>query len=167
MEERMKYFAFVILWVFALFVIFGISLAETDPEYDKAIHFYNSKKYTEAIMLLKEYVEKRPDASAYYRIGYALYKLRKFNEANKYFEMTYLIDPTFSPKKFGLPELPEHIKKSIQPPSGEVPSEQVPQMPETMIQEATPEPTPESQPSEDIQPPKPQEPTVTPSLPEP
>jgi hypothetical protein len=163
----MKYFAFSILGVFALFVMFGISLAETDSEYDKAIQLYNSKKYTEAIRLLKEYVEKKPDASAYYRIGYALYKLRKFNEADKYFEMAYLIDPIFSPKKFGLPELPEHIKKSIQLPSDEVPSEQIPQMPETMLHEATPKPFPERQPSEEVQPPKPQDPTVTPSLPEP
>jgi hypothetical protein len=39
-------------------------------------------------------------------MGYALYKLRKFNESTEYFRETYLIDPTFSPVKSGL--LQEH-----------------------------------------------------------
>ena len=95
----MKKIAFIIAVIFALFVISGIILAGTDTEYDKALTYYNSGKYKEAVTLLKDYVKKKPDPSAYYRIGYALYKLRKFDEANKYFKMSYLLDPMFSPKQ--------------------------------------------------------------------
>src|SRR3989304_9517440 len=113
MEAMMKKFVFIIITFFLVLGITDILFAETNTEYDSAVQFYNAGKYKEAINLLKIYVAKRPEPSAYYRIGYALYKLKQFNEANKYFEMTYLIDPTFSPQLAGLPELPEEMKKKV------------------------------------------------------
>jgi len=107
----MKKFSFIIILVFFILNIFYISFAETDKEYETAIQYYNAGKYRESINLFKVYVTKRPEPSAYYRIGYALYKLRQFDEANKYFEMTYLVDPLFSPHKIGLPELPKKMKR--------------------------------------------------------
>lgn len=107
----MKKIVFIIISVFLVLFINNISSSETNKEYDIAIQYYNTGKYREAINLLKIYVSKKPDPSAYYRIGYALYKLKRFDEANKYFEMTYLIDPLFSPQKTGLSEFPEKIKK--------------------------------------------------------
>lgn len=163
MEAMMKKVAFIIT-VFLVLGIANILLAETNTEYDTAIQYYNSGKYKEAISLLKIYVAKKPDASAYYRIGYALYKLRQFDEANKYFEMTYLIEPTFSPQKVGLPELPEEMKKAAKRPRKEAPLKEVPYAESEAEQpEAKPELLPEKQPLKEVQPPKTQETTVTPA----
>jgi hypothetical protein len=119
----MKKIAFIIAVIVALFVLSGIILAGTDTDYDKALTYYNNGKYKEAITLLKDYIKKKPDSSAYYRIGYALYKLRKFDEANEYFKMAYLIDPQFSPRQFGLPEYPEQqIEKPVAPSPEQAPS---------------------------------------------
>ena len=159
----MKKVVFIIT-VFLVLVITDILLAETNKEYDTAVQFYNTGKYKEAINLLKIYTAKRPEPSAYYRIGYALSKLKQFNEANKYFEMTYLIDPTFSPQKAGLPELPEKMKKAAKP-RRKAPLKQVPYAEKEAEQlEAKPEPLPEKQPSKEVQPPKTQMPAVTPEV---
>ena len=160
----MKKVVFIIT-VFLVLVITDILLAETNKEYDTAVQFYNTGKYKEAINLLKIYIAKRPEPSAYYRIGYALYKLKQFNEANKYFEMTYLIDPTFSPQLAGLPELPEEMKKKVKRPRKEAPLKEVPYAGSEAEQlEAKPEPLPEKQPSKEIQPPKTKMPAVTPEV---
>ncbi len=81
---------------FMLAVLSGWATAEPDNEYKRALQYYNSGQYEEAAGLFKEYVKKKPIASAYYRAGYALYKLGKRNEAVKYFDEAYLIDPDFS-----------------------------------------------------------------------
>ncbi len=165
MEAMMKKVAFIIITVFLVLGLTDILFAETNTEYDSAVQFYNAGKYKEAINLLKIYIAKRPEPSAYYRIGYALYKLKQFNEANKYFEMTYLIDPTFSPQLAGLPELPEKMKKKIKRPRKEAPLKQVPSAEKEAEQlEAKPEPLPEKQPSKEVQPPKTQMPAVTPEV---
>lgn len=111
----MKKVFFIIITVFLVLGLTHILFAETNTEYDSAVKFYNAGKYKEAINLLKIYVSKKPEPPAYYRIGYALYELRQFDEATKYFEMTYLIDPTFSPQLAGLPELPKEMKKAAKP----------------------------------------------------
>ncbi len=150
----MKKIAFFSIMVFALFALSDTLIAKTDTEYETALQYYNSGKFKEAIRLLKVYVEKRPEPSAYYRIGYALYKLKQFKEANKYFDMTYLIDPMFSPIQYGLPELPEDIKKAVKPPK-EAPSKKTPQAAVTEEkQPAKKEPTPLTQPLKPVQPPK-------------
>jgi hypothetical protein len=154
----MKHFACSLIVFLTVLAICNIPFAETDTEYDKALKYYNSGKYKEAVELLKNYVQTKPEPSAYYRIGYALYKLKKFNEADEYFKMTYLIDPMFSPQQHGLPERPDMpFKESA----------------ESMPEQAAPKPMPpeSKQPSHESQPQKAQEPTVTPpekpSLPEP
>src|SRR4030043_562971 len=163
MEVMMKKVVFIITVVLVLGIT-DILLAETNKEYDTAVQFYNTGKYKEAINLLKIYIAKRPEPSAYYRIGYALYKLKQFNEANKYFEMTYLIEPTFSPQKAGLPELPKEMKKAAKP-HKKAPLKQVPSAEKEGEQlEAKPEPLPEKQPSKEVQPPKTQMPAVTPEV---
>ena len=47
-------------------------------------------------------MQKNPTPSAYYLLGYSLYKLGKFEEANEYFKEAYLLDPDFSLEKAGL-----------------------------------------------------------------
>lgn len=145
----MKHLACALLVCFAFLMMANIILAETDAEYDKALKYYNSGKYGEAVELFKNYIQTKPEPSAYYRIGYALYKLRKFTEADEYFKMTYLIDPMFSPQEHGLPERPDMTFKE--------PAESMPE-------QVAPKPTPPSeskQPSQESQPQKAQEPTVT------
>jgi len=124
----MKKVAFAIIMVCAFFALLGTMLAKANTEYETALHYYFVGKYEKAIRLLKDYVEKKADPSAYYYIGYALYKIGKYDEANRYFEMTYLIDPVFSPKQ--IMSLQKHtesrkeVKKprktvSLQRPSGD------------------------------------------------
>ena len=93
----MKKIAFIMFTFFLLAVLTGTTTAQLDPEYAKALKYYNSGNFEEAVRLFKGYVEKKPEATAYYRIGYALYKLGRHDEAAKYFENAYLINPDFSP----------------------------------------------------------------------
>lgn len=79
----------------------GLSSAARNNQYDAALKAYYGGHYTKAVKDLKGYVVQRPDAAAYYLIGYGLYKLRKFEEATEYFDQAYLIDPTFSPEEIG------------------------------------------------------------------
>jgi len=70
--------------------------------------YYDLKNYKEAVKRFKEYTAKKPDPTAYYLIGYSLYKLGKFSEADDYFREAFFIDPDFSLKKVGLVKnLPE------------------------------------------------------------
>jgi tetratricopeptide (TPR) repeat protein len=90
-----------VIFIIALFSSFFLAsvflFAKTDTEYEKAIKYYNIGKYKEAIDIFKEYIKTKPEAFAYYYIGYALYKIREYDEAMDYFQQAYLIDPSFSP----------------------------------------------------------------------
>jgi len=55
MEAFMKHFACALLVCFAFLMMANIILAETDAEYEKALTYYNSGKYKEAIEKLGEY----------------------------------------------------------------------------------------------------------------
>jgi len=126
MEALMKKIVFVIIVFFALLVISDPLLAQKDTEYATSLKYYNSKKYKEAVEHLKDYVKKNPDPAAYYLMGYSLYKLKRFDEATKYFNEAYLIDPEFSLEKAGLiQKQPEGKPKEITKPS----EEQVPPKP--------------------------------------
>ncbi len=133
-EVFMKKIAFIVIISFALFVVSDTIFANTDAEYDTALKYYNSGKYKKAVRLFKEYVKKKPEPSAYYRIGYALYELGEYNEANEYFKAAYLIDPTFSPEKIGSTQkYPGGKSKEVIEPSGkQVPSKKKPYVPARM-----------------------------------
>jgi TolA-binding protein len=109
-----------ILFLITIIITFSVA-SETFPvdsgtEYQKALQYYNSRKYKEAVRLFKEYAKKKPDATVYYRIGYALYQLHEFDEANRYFREAYLIDPGFSPGPIRPPqEYPQEKKKTDEP----------------------------------------------------
>ncbi len=121
----MKKIAFIVIMSFVLLAVSDTILAKTDTaktdtDYDNALKYYNSKKYKEAVRIFQEYIKKKPDPSAYYRIGYALYELRKYDEATEYFKAAYLIDPTFSPELIGYTQkYPEGKIKEAAKPSGE------------------------------------------------
>lgn len=78
--------------------------------YGKALDAYTRKDYKTAVKYLNEYVAVKPDADAYYLLGYGNYMLNraghkkrlrasgKFREAADYFREAYLINPNFTPK---------------------------------------------------------------------
>jgi len=99
--------------VIALLLLFAAvsgAAVSNDTEFRAGLKLYNNKKYEAAVIHFKEYVNRKPDPTAYYLLGYSLYKLGRFSEADEYFREAYFIDPEISLEKAGL------IKK----PSGEV-----------------------------------------------
>ena len=99
----MKKIFFIFFTLSLVIILSGISTAQYDNEYERALQSYNSGHYEEAVRLFKDYVKKKPDASAYYRIGYALYKLGQQDESRKYYDEAYLISPDFSPEQLEEP----------------------------------------------------------------
>ncbi len=89
----------LVVFIIAFVLVFGVCIvsAQTQDLYKSAIEYYRKGNFQKAEELLKEYVQQVPDAEAYYLLGYCLYKLKRFDEANKYFKEAYLIDPNFSP----------------------------------------------------------------------
>ena len=71
-------------------------LCAQEETYDRALHAYLKKDFKTAVKYLREYVAQKPDADAYYLLGYANYKLKNRKEAMGYFKEAYLIDPEFS-----------------------------------------------------------------------
>ncbi|MBI5633078.1 MAG: tetratricopeptide repeat protein [Nitrospirae bacterium] len=100
--------------VMVLLVLFaaaaGAAVPNEDKDFKAGLKSYNSRNYNAAVKYFKEYIHRKPDPTAYYLIGYSLYKLGKFSEADENFRDAYLIDPEYSLEKVGL------IKKG----SGEV-----------------------------------------------
>jgi tetratricopeptide (TPR) repeat protein len=70
--------------------------AQPDGTYGRALYYYKKGNFEKAENYLKAYVGKNPQAAAYYLMGYALYKIGRNDEALRYFNEVYLIDPKFS-----------------------------------------------------------------------
>ena len=157
----MKKVVYIIAVFFTLSVISGVVLAKTETEYDKAVRYYNTGKYKEAVEIFKDYIKTNPEAPAYYRIGYALYELGAYDEANQYFQQAYLIDPSFSPDIVA-PKI--KAKKIAKPPIEQVAPMKEPQVPViTEIQpETPPAPVPGPKPQMQMEPHKPQEQVAAP-----
>ncbi len=89
------------LYVFFALVTALIICSEAYPgseDFEKGLRHYRKKDYRNAERYFKSYVSNVPDPAAYYLLGYADYKLKKFNDANAYFKEAYLIDPDISAK---------------------------------------------------------------------
>jgi len=143
--------------VFALSAVYDTTFATENSEYSKALKYYNSKKFKEAIEFLKEQVQKNPTPSAYYLLGYSFYKLGKFEEANEYFKEAYLLDPEFSLEKAGLiKKTPEAKPEEAEKPAAEkAPEAEKPPVAEK--KEKQPEAKKEPVPSKEIKPQKPED----------
>ena len=89
---KLKLAAAIITLFFA-----AVSAAAEVNVYDKAVRAYEKRDFRTAAKYLKEYVEKKPDASAYYLLGYALYKMKDNPASAKYFREAYTLDPNVSP----------------------------------------------------------------------
>lgn len=103
-----------------LFVLFAAEAFATVPEdgkeFQSGVQYYNNKNYKAAANQFREYVDRTPDPSAYYLIGYSMYKLGKLSEADEYFSEAYLIDPEFSPEKVNPEKLDsEKLQEEILP----------------------------------------------------
>ncbi len=83
--------------IFVILLFFASSVFAQQSAYDKALDAYAKKEFKTAIEYLKEYTSEKPEAKAYYLLGYASYKLKNFKEAADYFSEAYLIDPEFDP----------------------------------------------------------------------
>lgn len=94
----MKQAVFSIL-LFLSLVMGGIVNAQPDGLYNRALNLYVRGDYSGAEKVLREYLQKRPEPSAYYLLGYALYKQKRFAEAMESFKEAYLLDPDFTPRK--------------------------------------------------------------------
>ncbi len=122
----MKKAGISVIMFFVLFALSDTTFAKTNNEYETALDYYYKGEYKEAIRLFKDYAEEKPDSTVYYYIGYALYKTRKYDEANKYFKMTYLIDPMFSPKQNIFLQKHKKAKKEIREPQGKKDTSKIP-----------------------------------------
>ncbi len=114
----MKRFFFVIIMYIACLVIPVVLFAASDTSYDTALKYYARGDYQETVKHLTEYIQKKPDPAAYYLLGYSLYELGRFAEADEYFSQAYLIDPTFTPDQIGLSKKypPVKTKAAKKPP---------------------------------------------------
>jgi hypothetical protein len=117
-EAAMKKVVLVFIAILTLCAMPGQSAAARNSEYDAALKAYYSGHYKEAVGDLKGYVNRKPDAAAYYLIGYGLYKLGKYKEATEYFDQAYLIDPTFSPEEIGFEKFAAEMKRKPARPAG-------------------------------------------------
>jgi tetratricopeptide (TPR) repeat protein len=100
----MKKVSLVIIMFIAWSVLPGAIFADSDFGYETALKYYSKGEYEEALKRLDAYVKEKPDPAAYYLIGYSLYELGRFAEADENFNQAYLIDPAFSPVKIELNE---------------------------------------------------------------
>jgi len=93
----MKKTVWVILFLLVMSFMVGAAYAAQGGDLETARKYLYSGKYKEAVRHLQDYLAHKPDAAASYMLGYSLYKLKRFDEANEYFRDAYLLDPSFSP----------------------------------------------------------------------
>lgn len=103
----MREISYLTAIVTMLLLLAPVGANAQEESYDRAIKAYIKKDYRTAADHLKKYVAKKPEAEAYYLLGYSTYMMfRKSGrditsvrrESEEYFRETYLIDPDFSPR---------------------------------------------------------------------
>lgn len=116
---KIKKIALLVLVLVVVALVSAAFSAENNEGYSKALKYYHMKKFDKAAELLKEYVEKRPEPTAYYLLGYSLYQLGKYDEARMYFDQAYLVDSEHSLEKEGLirkrPEARAATREAVPP----------------------------------------------------
>ncbi|GBE00330.1 hypothetical protein BMS3Abin07_02381 [bacterium BMS3Abin07] len=110
-----KIFIAVFLLSAFLIVLFPLD-SKADSALDKAVELYSHGNYEQVVGILSEYVQRDPDPSAYWLTGYSLYKLKRFDESDKYFRDAYLVDPDYSPTQIRafMPKVEEIIRKAVE-----------------------------------------------------
>ncbi|MBI5848033.1 MAG: hypothetical protein HZB31_08815 [Nitrospirae bacterium] len=98
----MKKVALVVVLLVLFAAAAGAAIPNDDKDFKAGLKAYNSKNFKAAVTHFREYINKKPDPTAYYLIGYSLYKLGKFSESDESFRDAFLIDPEYSLEKVGL-----------------------------------------------------------------
>jgi len=80
-----------------LFTLAVWTAAAASNGFEEALDAYKKGDLKKAVTKLKIHIKENPRAEAYYLLGYANYKLGRHEEARKYFEEAYLIDPELKP----------------------------------------------------------------------
>lgn len=115
----MKRIVRIVFFLLVMIITGSTAIAGSNNEYETARKYFYSGRYSEAVKHLKDYTAQKPDASASYMMGYSLYKLKRFDEANEYFQDAYLLDPAFSPiKEAGTGDQPKRTLKKRPKTSG-------------------------------------------------
>ena len=91
-----KWFQNTVFCIATLFFTASLSPAQ-DHSYEKGADAYAKKDYRTAVKYLSESVGKKPNAHAYYLLGYAYYKLNNHPESMRAFKEAYNLDPAVSP----------------------------------------------------------------------
>ena len=98
----MKKAALVIALCVLIAAVAGAAGPMDDEDFRTGLKHYNRKNYNAAVKHFREYADRHPDPTAYYFIGYSLYELGRFSEADAYFTEAFFVDPEFSLEKTGL-----------------------------------------------------------------
>ncbi|MBE0426243.1 MAG: tetratricopeptide repeat protein [Nitrospirae bacterium] len=88
--------SFIISLIITVSFIGSVAFADV-ANYEEALLLYKKGDYKTAAGQLKEYLKEKPDPYAYYLLGYAYYKMKKYPDSVKYFKEAYTIDPDISP----------------------------------------------------------------------
>ena len=86
--------------ILAVLVLIPLSTSYANElSLDKAYSLLYQGKINEAISLVEEYVQDKPDVRAYYFLGYAYYEKQDMEESMKYFKEAYKLKSFYSPGK--------------------------------------------------------------------
>jgi len=87
-----------IIFMVLLILPMSVSLcwAQKTPM-EKAYSHYFRGNMEEAVRIMKEETEKKPDPQTYYFIGYAYYKMKKMDLAKEYFDKAYQMKSFYAP----------------------------------------------------------------------
>jgi Flp pilus assembly protein TadD len=70
----------------------------TDADFQKGLSIYQKQDFATALPNLEAAVQANPQsAEAYFYLGYALYKLKRFDESRLAFTQTYQLQPDYRP----------------------------------------------------------------------
>ena len=70
----------------------------TDADFQKGLSIYQKQDFTAALPSLEAAVQANPQsAEAYFYLGYALYKLKRFDESRLAFTQAYQLQPDYKP----------------------------------------------------------------------
>jgi hypothetical protein len=96
----------LVLSAMAFVLVFSTCALAQETAFEKAVEAYFRDDYVAAVELLKQHVAEKPEARAYYVMGYAVYALERkgnmrFGDSARHFRQAYFIDPLFDPSSIG------------------------------------------------------------------
>jgi TolA-binding protein len=86
--------------ILVLYVLLTVSLSlcwANNSDVEKAYNLLYQGKVDTAIEFMEDYVNERPNAEAYYFLGYAYYEKKQMDKANEYFSKAFKLKSFYSP----------------------------------------------------------------------